>query len=621
MQYRADVDGLRAVAVLPVLFYHAGWDFLSGGYVGVDVFFVISGFLITRILAKEIADNRLSILNFYERRIRRILPCLFAVIIASSAVAAVLLVPLDFHEFAKSVVAVVFFASNFLFFRQSGYFDDASAIKPLLHTWSLAVEEQFYIFFPIMLWAIHRYARNHMLAVLAFMTVVSFAINVWGVRHMPGFTFYLAPARVWELFVGALLAMEAVPVIVNRIMREGLAWFGLALIVYALLVFTPDTLFPGINAVFPVAGAALLIQFAQNTSVGWLLSRKPLVFVGLISYSLYLWHWPIIAYSEYYLLHALIGWESVAVITISFLVAALSWHYIERPFRTKGAIPRLRIFKAAAMTMVSIVLLGAAGVMSNGWTSRFPEEVSRLESYVRTYNPRRDSCHREEDDAIAIEKSCVYGAAEPPSFAVWGDSHAGELVYALGKIAKRHNKSVMQFSYSGCPPSLGMHRDTRPNCRGYNNEVVRFLVENPDITTVVLVARYDLYQGQADQLSTGIRNSIATLQEAGKRVVLVYPIPTTSISVPHMLARHAARGANLTRVSIDKAEYLRQNSPAFKLLGSFTGRNIVHVFPHKQLCRDHVCAVYANGTPLYFDKQHLNIIGSQYLSPLFEPLF
>ena len=203
-----------------MLFFHSGWAIFSGGYVGVDVFFVISGYLITGILAAEIAQARFSIIAFYERRIRRIFPCLLAVIIASSMAAAFLLVPMDFRDFAKSVVATLFFASNVLFFRQSGYFDEQSEMKPMLHTWSLAVEEQYYIFFPILLWLTHRYARDRMFLLLVPLAILSFAVSVWGVRHMPAFTFFMAPTRIWELFAGALLALGLVPAIEKRALRE-----------------------------------------------------------------------------------------------------------------------------------------------------------------------------------------------------------------------------------------------------------------------------------------------------------------------------------------------------------------------------------------------------------------
>jgi peptidoglycan/LPS O-acetylase OafA/YrhL len=621
MKYQPEVDGLRALAVLPVLFFHSGWALFSGGYVGVDVFFVISGYLITGILAAELANNRFSILNFYERRIRRIMPCLLAVIIASSIAAAILLVPMDFRDFAKSVVATLFFASNMLFFRQSGYFDEQSEMKPMLHTWSLAVEEQYYIFFPILLWLIHRYARDRMFLLLAPLAILSFAVSVWGVRHAPAFTFFMAPTRIWELFAGALLALGLVPAIEKRFIREALSWLGLGLIGYAIIVFTESTRFPGLNALFPVVGAVLLIHSARGTSAGWLLSHRMPVFIGLISYSLYLWHWPIIVFSEYRLGHELSGLETVAAIAASLIVAALSWRYVERPFRAKGLVTRRRIFQGAATAMAGMVGLALAGVASNGWAGRFPEEVARLEGYANAYNPRREECHRDEDKLIPMEKSCVYGALTPPTFAVWGDSHAIELSYALGEVAARHRKSVMQFTYSSCAPSLGLEISIRPNCREYNDEVAAFLAQDHEITTVFLVAAYVAHRGHAEAFSKGMRKAVALLLGAGKRVVLVYPIPTASASIPRTLARYAATGAALESFTIDEAEYLKKNAFAFQLLDSISDANVVHVLPHERLCDGSVCAVQVGGTPFYYDQQHLSIAGAQYLEPLFEPLF
>jgi peptidoglycan/LPS O-acetylase OafA/YrhL len=621
MKYRADIDGLRAVAVLPVLFFHAGWGVFSGGYVGVDVFFVISGYLITGILAAEIADHRFSILNFYERRIRRIFPCLFAVIVASCAAALILLVPLDFRDFSKSVLATVFFASNVLFFRQSGYFDDQSAAKPFLHTWSLAVEEQFYIFFPILLWLIHRYARDRMFLVLVPLAALSFAASVWGVRHLSAFTFFMAPTRVWELFAGALLALGLVPAIDRRWVREALAWLGLGFILYAVFRFTSSTRFPGENALLPVVGAMLLIEFGRDSAAGWLLSRKPVVFIGLISYSLYLWHWPIIVFSEYYLVQKLAGWGTIAVIVVSIVVATLSWRYVERPFRVKGLIQRRWIFQGAGSAMAAMVLVSLAGVMSNGWASRFPAEVVRLESFADAHSPRRDQCHRDEDRAIPFEKSCIFGAKVPASYAVWADSHGIELTYALGELAGRHDKSVMQLTYSSCAPALGFDVRDRPHCRDYNDRVAQFLTGDKDITTIILIARYDNHRFDVQKFSAGIRKSVDALLAAGKRVVLVYPVPKAEASIPRTLARYAASGADLSRVNIDEKEYLSLNSYAFSLLDSFTDPNVVHILPYKRLCHDDVCDVYANGTPLYYDEQHLSVSGAEYLAPLFEDLF
>jgi peptidoglycan/LPS O-acetylase OafA/YrhL len=621
MKYQPEVDGLRALAVLPVLFFHSGWAVFSGGYVGVDVFFVISGYLITGILAAELADNRFSILNFYERRIRRIMPCLLAVIVASSIAAALLLVPLDFRDFAKSVVATLFFASNVLFFRQSGYFDDASDLKPMLHTWSLAVEEQYYIFFPILLWLIHRYARNRMFLVLLPLAALSFAASVWGVRHAPAFTFFMAPTRVWELFAGAVLALGLIPAVERRAVRELFSWAGVGLIVYAIIVFTESTRFPGLNALFPVVGAVLLIQFARGTSVGWLLSGKGPVFVGLISYSLYLWHWPIIVFAQYRLGHQLSGLETLAAIVASLAVATLSWRYVERPFRVKGLILRRRIFQGAAAATAGLVALAVAGVASNGWAGRFPADVVRLEKFANAHSPRRGECHRDEGNVFPMEESCIYGAGTPPTFAVWGDSHAIELSYALGEVAKRHRLSLLQFTYSSCAPALGLEITIRPHCREYNDEVAAYLGKERAISTVFLVAAYRAHRGHFAQFADGWRKTVAQLLAAGKRVVLVYPVPTAEASVPRTLARYAASGASLDAFHIDKQQYLADNADAFQLLDSFTEGNILRVYPHERLCQGDVCIVQAGGTPLYYDNQHLSVPGAAYLEPLFESAF
>jgi hypothetical protein len=344
------------------------------------------------------------------------------------------------------------------------------------------------------------------------------------------------------------------------------------------------------------------------------------VFVGLISYSLYLWHWPIIVFSEYYLVQKLSGWGTIAAIAVSLVVATVSWRYVERPFRVKGLIHRRKIFQGAATVMASMVVLSAAGVLSDGWAERFPPEVVRLERFADAYNPRRNQCHRDEDKVIAFDKSCVYGAATPPTYAVWGDSHGVELTYALGEIARRHGEAVMELTYSSCPPSLGLEIQTRPNCRTFNDQVAQFLVNDKTLGTVFLIARYDNHQTDA-VFSTGIRKSVETLLSAGKRVVLVYPIPIASVSIPRTLARYAASGADLSRFNIEESDYLRENAYAFQLLDSFTEKNVVRVLPSQQLCHGDVCSVYANGTPLYFDHQHLSVAGAEYLSPLFENLF
>ncbi len=263
--YRADIDGLRAVAVIPVVLFHAGARWFSGGYVGVDVFFVISGYLITTILVQDFSAGRYSIARFYERRIRRIFPALFVVVLCSSVVGHLLLLPEDLKAFAKSVVATTLFVSNIVFWGESGYFDGPAEMKPLLHTWSLAVEEQYYIAFPIVLFLLYRFASPRIASwVIALGALLSFGLSVWGVHNAPVATFYLLPTRAWELLVGSLLAVGLVPLFRSRAVAEIAAAFGIALILFAVFTFDHDTPFPGLNALAPCIGAALLIQSGRN---------------------------------------------------------------------------------------------------------------------------------------------------------------------------------------------------------------------------------------------------------------------------------------------------------------------------------------------------------------------
>ena len=345
-QHRTDIDGLRALAVLPILLFHAGIPGFSGGYVGVDIFFVISGFLITAIIDREMAAKTFSYVNFYERRIRRIFPAL-AVVLAFCLLAAwFILLPSEIADFAKSVIGTILFASNIVFFRQSGYFDRISEEKPLLHTRSLGIEEQFYIFFPIILFLIIRYAPKYRQHLVALIAAASFGLCVHLTPTSPSAAFYLIPTRAWELLAGSLLALGVVPVVRAGAVRSLLSGLGIAMIVAAVILFDGTTPFPGVAALLPVAGTVLVIAYAPGTWTDRLLSLRPLVLVGLISYSLYLWHWPLIVFGRD------LGWldgsigPAVAVVLVSLAMGALSSRFVEAPFRDRRRVcrPQVRWF-------------------------------------------------------------------------------------------------------------------------------------------------------------------------------------------------------------------------------------------------------------------------------------
>jgi len=343
LKYRAEIDGLRALAVVPVILFHAGFELFSGGFVGVDVFFVISGYLITTILIDDIENNRFSIVNFYERRARRILPALSFVMLVCIPFAWMWMLPSQMKDFSQSLVAVSLFASNILFWRESGYFDASAEEKPLLHTWSLAVEEQYYVLFPIFLFFAWRFGKNRVFWIIVVVAAASLLLSEWGFRNKPTANFYLAPTRAWELLAGSIAAF----IVQNRGVKanNALSLLGLAAILFSIFAYDESTPFPSVYALVPVIGVVLLVLFAEkDTLVAKFLSMKLIVGMGLISYSAYLWHQPLFAFARIKLVDEptmpLMSFLAIA----SIALAILSWKFVEEPFRSrKGLISKRSI--------------------------------------------------------------------------------------------------------------------------------------------------------------------------------------------------------------------------------------------------------------------------------------
>ncbi len=377
MKYRPEVDGLRAIAVLAVIFFHAGSKSFSGGFLGVDVFFVISGYLITSILVAELDQDKFSLVKFYERRARRILPALFFVILCCLPFAWTLLLPSGLDGFSQSLISVSIFASNVLFWSESGYFDVATHYKPLLHTWSLAVEEQYYIIFPVFLLLCWRFGKTALFRLLLVLLVVCTAIAYWGVLNKPNAAFYLLPFRAWELLIGACVGFYLYQNANHFKLRSFLAHqvlslVGLLMILCALLLHQHTITYLSLYGLLPTLGTALIILFAsKDTITSKLLSIKPMVGIGLISYSAYLWHQPIFSFAR----HASSGeppthWIWGLSILI-FPLSWLSWRYIERPFRDRSSLDQRAIFRLAAIASGVAISLGGIGVLSNGFLSRY----------------------------------------------------------------------------------------------------------------------------------------------------------------------------------------------------------------------------------------------------------
>jgi peptidoglycan/LPS O-acetylase OafA/YrhL len=642
LRYRPDVDGLRAVAVLCVVFYHYGFWQVPGGFVGVDIFFVISGFLITGIIHQEMTDGRFTIRQFYERRIRRIFPALFATIAAW-----LLLFPVDFEAYAKSLIATAFFASNFEFWREIGYFDIAASFKPLLHLWSIAVEEQFYLLFPAVLLPTGTSSRRKLLSVIGALLVASFAFSVWAVAHSTSTAFYLLPSRTWELMLGALIAIAPLPSLSRR-WREAVALVGAALIAWAVWTYDRWMPFPGIAALAPCLGAALLIYAGQQTNVvSRALSAKPVVFVGLISYSLYLWHWPVLVFTQIALNRALHPWEINACIVLSFALAVFSWRYIERPARRAHALGWRPLFGGAAAAMTVTALCGAAVASAQGVPERLQPEIRKILAEERDHEPRMDICFGLTAHDVRKGRLCRIGStqADEPSFILWGDSHADALLPAVQKVAEQNGRAGLFAGTDSCAPLLGVVRPDAPKCRPFNDAVAKLATKSA-IREVILDARwsknaYGMARGEGDWrifpydtegegtdlMSTeavfyrGLERTVRKLTRAGKHVVIVASVPEAGYSVPRMMA-HMRIDGDQRRLTRNLTAFLAHQKFVFSTLQRMQKRYGAKIlYPHKVLCATGKCELSLNDRPLYRDEHHLSVFGAMQLAPLVSQAF
>ncbi|WP_268797645.1 acyltransferase family protein [Pseudomonas huanghezhanensis] len=502
LKYRPEVDGLRAVAVIPVILFHSGLHVFSGGFVGVDVFFVISGYLITSIILSEMMAGRFSLVTFYERRARRILPSLFVMMLICLPAAWLILDPPDFKYFAKSLVAVPVFSSNLLFWLESGYFDASAELKPLLHTWTLAVEEQYYVLFPLLLMLTWRLGRVWILALLAAGAVASLTMAQVGAAQGSSTSFYLLHARAWELLVGSFIAFYFSwrPRVEDARgpLNQWAALLGIGMIAYAVFAFDSNTPFPGLNALVPTLGAALIILFATpKTWVGAVLSSRGFVFIGLISYSAYLWHQPVFAFARQSTFKEPSAAVMLPLAGLSLLLAYLSWRYVEQAFRQKTTFSRKRIFTLGALGSVLFMAFGMAGYLSNGFNQRFNIDRALDSEFAET--EVRSRCEHNADGKGRGIGFCLFGMANPhgtPDLAVFGDSHSEALLPAFDAAARGRAETIVHIGLGGCPPLLGLdvaNGNYDPGvCTQLADREFEY-VKSHGIQRVVLVARWTLY--------------------------------------------------------------------------------------------------------------------------------
>lgn len=645
--YRPDIDGLRAVAILPVVLYHYRLGPFGGGFVGVDVFFVISGYLITSLIHTEMVAGRFSIAGFYERRVRRIFPALFAMLLVATVIAFFVLFPEDFNRYAKSLLATAGFASNFEFWREAGYFDVAAQQKPLLHLWSIAVEEQFYLLFPPILLLARRlkWAR----AIVGAIFVVSLGISIWGVRHAPTATFYLLPARAWELMLGALLALGAIPQIQNRIAREAASIVGLLLIAFAVFAYSDAIPFPGIAALVPCIGAALVIWSGQDANVNRALSWQPIVFIGLISYSLYLWHWPLYVFARDILFRDLTLAETWGLMALSFALATASLYLVERPFRRKdNRVARPILFGGALGAMAVTATCAGAIAQTGGLPQRLPPNVAMILAEETDHEPRMARCFGLTAQDVRDGKLCRFGDPNAkPDFMLWGDSHADAMLPAVRAVALREHRAGWFAGTDACVPLLGVKRPDAPKCFAFNNEIIK-LATSPGIKDVILDARwaknaegtaygdegngriavYDdhgLAKTTAENEALFFRalsRTVRALTIAHKHVILIDSVPEIGWAVPAVLAHEALTHVRLTP-GIPYAQNLARQHTVLadfaQMKACYPGVAVVN--PQDILCDKQLCHVTLAGRPLYRDEHHLSNYGAMQIVPLIAKVF
>jgi peptidoglycan/LPS O-acetylase OafA/YrhL len=629
IKYRPEIDGLRALAVVPVLLYHAQLG-APGGFVGVDVFFVISGYLITSLLLKKMASAPLDLLEFWERRVRRLFPALAVVTFATLVVGWFLLLPADYKELGESVCAQTLLSSNIFFWRHTSYFDGAADLKPLLHTWSLAVEEQFYLLYPLLLLGLAKLRRP--IGELAFLSLclLSFAVSVDGVAHHPQAAFYLLPSRIWELGLGAIVAgLPRTIILFPTWVPELASWIGLATILYAMSFYNAATPFPGIAALLPCGGAVLFIvsNGLRLTIAGKFLSWRPFLFIGLISYSLYLWHWPILVFSNYWALNPLSLPVRIGLLVLCFLIATASWRYVEVPFRRRGLVSRrVTVFVVASAAASLLLLLGIGISRFNGVGSRLPAAVLRFANGRSDFNPAFNSeLSLQEAEAGRFLGLGSNGPDAPIQLLVWGDSHAMAALPALDYLCNEYSVRGVAATHAETPPLLdyvpGGSYSLGQEAPKYGSAVIRFIRAH-QIPNVVLIARWKGYKaGKSPEFNTALTKTLSELQKCEVKIWIMQEVPNFSWNVPRALARAALFHNDPEKLNLPLNSYFEQVADQEHEFSRAAASDISILYPTQYLSKGAIVPLSEKGFPIYQDVHHLTIHGAMLLRPMFLPLF
>ena len=649
MIYRQEIDGLRAIAVVPVILFHAGFDTFNGGYIGVDIFFVISGYLIGSIIIRQKQAGKFKISYFYARRAQRILPALSFVVFSSSIFAWIFLNPADLKFFSQSIAAVATFSSNVLFYLQSGYFSPASNEIPLLHTWSLAIEEQFYIIFPALISLFWFLKRRHLVILIASIGLLSLMATEFLSDDLAEANFYLIHSRAWELVAGVLLVFIPIPSQpITSGKHETLSLLGFLLLIVSFIVINETTPAPSFYTLIPVAGVALIIIYGnKQTLIGRLLGQRVFVFIGLISYSLYLWHQPLLAFLHLKTVGQPSVYLKITTLALIFPLAYLTWKYIEKPFRRKNKFSQKQIFIFSATTMSAFLVAGIIGHVNNGFASRFPSNVL---SKTTLSSPKRDKCHTKGNDYLLPAKACRY-FGEDINWAILGDSHVTEIGFALAEELKKTNNGLLHLSFSDCPPAL-LFEPNLPGCSQWLKDSITQIVNEKTIKNILIGFRhsYYLYGNHTDfypelpdldprRIMTkryrttrsaaeetywnSFKEIITRLLKANKTVYVLFPVPEIPMDINkaiHPFSIFNSKPLLDLEKSTPLSFYKKRNSFILKKLNTLPyGKRLIAIKPTQVYCTNLYCRAMLNNQALYFDDDHPSIAGARLLSQLFTP--
>jgi peptidoglycan/LPS O-acetylase OafA/YrhL len=627
MNYRAEVDGLRTFAVLPVILFHAGLSGFSGGFVGVDVFFVISGYLITSVLLRDLETDRFSILKFYERRARRILPALFFVVICSLPFAWIWMLPSELNDFGLSLVGVATFASNILFWQQSSYFAASAELKPMLHTWSLAVEEQYYILFPVFLAALWRYRRNWILAGFIVVSIASLMFAQWATEHAPTANYYLSPMRFWEILAGSICAYLLKNEMTPR--SELGAVIGAILVIVPMFFFTAATPTPSIWTIIPVLGASLIILFAQQgTIVASVLSIRIFVSIGLISYSAYLWHQPMIAFYRLRTVADPEGFALAILVVATFAFAYLSWRFIEKPFRVApvNRFSQKQILSLGTISLIVVAGLGGAISLAGGAPWRLTPSGQTFAEMQDVQDSLRPNAGLHSDCDLkyfATPSSCR--TAPSPDIVLWGDSYAMHLAPAL--VASETKVDFVQVTKSSCGPFIGssinLGKTRWRNCIEFNDKALAWITKTDTIKTVIVSSAFMqllhptyLRDGSVlaaekvpEQLTANLIGLQTYLRSYGKNLLIISPPPQNGRSLGKCYVRHRVVGLPPTDCDFEKEEMTDRNIRITKILKKVE-KDVPVIWFDDFLCGATTCHTAIDQISIYRDSGHLSVAGS-----------